>query len=207
MFICIFNVYYLALFNYSTIQGDLFTIGILFGCAEFMGILFGEPAMHYFPDWLAMIFSVFVVMVCSTILKMPEMEQMTIYVVFLLQIFFIGLAFNAAFIILESRTNPKLLAVALELNFSCGTGSTMVLPILAKSPEPTPTILFLTFGLLTIIMLIKIGPKKHEKAQETIMDKIEHTVLNLIDESQQNGSSFAGFKANMSSVIVDNKYI
>jgi hypothetical protein len=207
MFISIFNIYYLALFNYSTIKGEVFTIGILFGCAEFLGILVGEPAIHHFPDQKAMIVSTFIVMVCSVILKVPGMDQMTIYVVFLLQIFFLGLAFSLAFVILTSRTNPKLLAVAFELNFSFGCGSTMLLPILAKSPEPTPTILFLVFGCITIFMLFKIGPRKQE-VKESILDKIEHTILAMIDESQEDRSSFSGFKAsNMSSVILDNKYI
>lgn len=72
MFVCVFNLYYLALLNFATVKGDMFTVGILFGLAEFMGILFGEPAMHHFPDWLAMIFSTVVVMVCSVVLKMPD---------------------------------------------------------------------------------------------------------------------------------------
>ena len=207
MFVSIFNVYYLALFNYATIKGDMLTVGILFGTAEFMGILFGEPAMHQFPDWLAMMFSVAVVMVCSVVLKMDGIEQSTIYAFFLCQIFFLGISFNAAFVIMDSRTNPKLLAVAFELIFSIGCGSTMVLPVLAKAPEPLPTILFLVFGTICIVSLCKIGPRKQEKKKDTIIDKIEHTILSMIDESHAEGNSFGGFKANMSSVILDNKYI
>ena len=126
---------------------------------------------------------------------------------FLAQIFFLGIAFNAAFVIMESRTNPKLLAVAIELTFSIGCGSTMVLPVLAKAPEPTPTILFLVFGSVCVIALCKIGPRKQELKKETIIDKIEHTILSMIDESRQEGNSFGGFRANMSSVILDSKYI
>jgi hypothetical protein len=64
------NIYFLALFNYSSIKGDLFTIGILFGFAEFVGNLLGEPVMAYLPDWIGLILSTFVVMVCSVLLKM-----------------------------------------------------------------------------------------------------------------------------------------
>ena len=103
---------------------------------------------------------------------------------------------------MDSRTNPKLIAVAFEINLTFATGSTMVLPVLAKSPEPTPTILFLIFGFLAIATLLKIGPKKEE--QESILDKIEHTVIGMIDESRQEGSLW---KANMSSVILDSQYI
>jgi len=83
----------------------------------------------------------------------------------------------------------------------------MVLPVLAKAPEPLPTILFLVFGTVCIISLCKIGPRKQEKKKDTIIDKIEHTILSMIDESQAEGNSFGGFKANLSSVILDNKYI
>jgi hypothetical protein len=98
------------------------------------------------------------VMICSIAVKLPGNDQMMIYVLFLGQIFFIGLATNAAYNIMDTRTNPKLVAVAFEINLTFATGSTMVLPILAKSPEPTPTILFLIFGLLAIGTLLIIGP-------------------------------------------------
>jgi hypothetical protein len=48
MFVSMWNLYYLGLFNYSCIQGDTFSVGILYGVAEILGILIGEPAMHLF---------------------------------------------------------------------------------------------------------------------------------------------------------------
>ena len=116
--------------------------------------------MHHIPDWLAMMGSSCIVVICSLVLNMPGMDQMTIYMVFLGQIFFLGLAFNGAFVILESRTNPKLLSVAFELDFSLGCGSTMFMPVLAKSPPPIPSIIFVTFGFFVVASLIKIGPRK-----------------------------------------------
>jgi hypothetical protein len=44
---------------------------MLFGLAEFLGILFGEPAAKQFPDWVAMILSTVAMMICCVILKMP----------------------------------------------------------------------------------------------------------------------------------------
>ena len=182
MFASMFNIYFLALFNYATLHGDILMIGILFGAAELLGTLFGEPVIRKFPDWIAMIVCLIFVMGTCLILKMPDVDQTTIYVVFLLQIFFIGMAFNLAFMIMETRTNPKLLAVAWELNMSIGSGSSMVLPIFAKAPEPTPTLMFFIFGSICILMLLKIGPKK-QISKETVADKIERTVLSMVDES------------------------
>ena len=171
IFICMYNIYFLAIFNYASIEGDIFTLGMLFGSAEFLGLILGEPILKRFPDWLAMMFSLLVVMVCSVILKMPDVEQAEIYMAFLCQIFFIGISFNAAYGIVESRINPKLLAVAFELDLSFGNGMSMIVPILAKAGEPTPTLMFLFFGCTAILMLVYIGPKKPEKA--TILDRIE----------------------------------
>ena len=73
MMLCMLNIYYLALFNYSQIKGDIFTVGIVFGLAEFLGILIGEPAANHFPDWIAMTFSTAGMMICCLILKIPHL--------------------------------------------------------------------------------------------------------------------------------------
>lgn len=83
MFVSMFNIYFLAIFNYATLHGDLFTIGILFGAAELLGTLVGEPVIKKFPDWIAMIVSVIFVMVSCLVLRMPGVGQTTIYLVFL----------------------------------------------------------------------------------------------------------------------------
>jgi hypothetical protein len=175
VYICVLNIYYMALFNYATIQGDIFTIGILFGFAEFIGIVIGEPAMKYAPDWLGLIVDTILIGACSVILKEPGISQTTIYTVFLAQIVFIGIAFNSAFIIMEARTNPKHLAVAFELNMCIGNGTTMIAPLLAKMPEPVPTMMYLIFSTTIIFMLFLIGPRKKEEIniQQTIMSMVE----------------------------------
>ena len=74
LFTCMYNIYFLAIFNYKSIEGDIFTLAMLFGAAEFMGLIFGEPLLKIFPDWLAMMFSLSIVMVCSVVLKMKDVE-------------------------------------------------------------------------------------------------------------------------------------
>jgi hypothetical protein len=49
-----------------------------------LGIMFGEPLMRYVPDTLGLIVDTCLIIVCSIVLKIPEIEQTTIYVVFLM---------------------------------------------------------------------------------------------------------------------------
>jgi hypothetical protein len=158
MYICILNIYYLALYNYTSINGNNFTIGMIFGISDMLGTLLGEYFLRLVPDWIGMLLSIIIVMVASVLLKMPGIDQMTTYAIFFSQIFFINIAYNAAGVILESRTNPKHLAEAFE-NYLCfGSSSAMVCPVIALQPEPAPTIMFMTCGFMAVLMLFKIGP-------------------------------------------------
>lgn len=74
MYICILNIYYLALYNYTSINGNNFTIGIIFGLSDMLGTLLGEAIMSYIPDWIGMLFSIVIVMIASVLLKMPGMD-------------------------------------------------------------------------------------------------------------------------------------
>ena len=74
MFVSTSLIFFLAMFNYATLKGDAFTIGILFGAAELLGTLFGEPIIQKFPDWIAMIICVLLVMISSLILRIPELD-------------------------------------------------------------------------------------------------------------------------------------
>jgi hypothetical protein len=69
--------------------------------------------------------------------------------------------------------------VAFEVDLCVASGFTIITPILAKAAEPIPTLLFLFYGLISILMAMKIGPKKKVK-EENLLDKIEQTVLSLI---------------------------
>lgn len=116
--------------------------------------------MKKFPDWLSLIGSVIMIMISSILVKCPHIDQGILYCIFLAQVFFCGLGFNAVFVILESRTNPKLLAVSYELNLCVASGSTMIIPVLAKFPDPIPTIWFVLCGTVVIFVVIKIGSRK-----------------------------------------------
>jgi hypothetical protein len=74
MYICILNIYYLALYNYTSIDGNNFTIGIIFGVSDMCGTLLGEVVMTLVPDWIGMLLSIIIVMVASVLLKIPGMN-------------------------------------------------------------------------------------------------------------------------------------
>ena len=131
--------------------------------SDLLGSLLGEAILTHIPDWIGMLVSIIIVMIASVLLKMPDIDQLTTYGIFFSQIFFINIAYIAAGIILESRTNPKHLAEAFE-NYLCfGSSSAMICPIIALQPEPAPTIMFMTCGAIVIIMVFKIGPYKLTK--------------------------------------------
>jgi len=169
MFMAMMNLYFLAMFNYSSLKGDVFTIGILFGLSEVLGVLVGEPLIAHFPDHIAMTCCLVMVMICSFLLKLPDLDNIQIYVYFLGQVFFIGMAFNLLFVMMETRTNPKHLNVAFEMLMCFSQGSTMLSPLLAKAPEPVPTITFISCCIVAILMIIKVGPLKSKPKSHNVL--------------------------------------
>jgi hypothetical protein len=152
-------MYYLGLFNSSELQGNIFTIGILFGISEVLGILIGEPIVHHFPPHLASYFSLTMVLVTSNMVKL-DLDQKVIYGLFLVQIFFIGLTFNLYFVMATTRISPRLLSTSFELNTCFGQLLTFFSPLIAKLPEPFPTLFYWLFCLTAFLMVVKIGPPK-----------------------------------------------
>ena len=131
MFVSMLNLYFLTMFNQSKVKGDTFTIGILFGMCETLGVLFSDRLIAYIPDHFIMYASFIAIMLSSTILKLLELSQVLTYGVFLLNVLFCGVAFNTTFTILETRTAPKLLALSFEFNISFAVFSTLCTPVLA----------------------------------------------------------------------------
>jgi predicted MFS family arabinose efflux permease len=171
MYSCMIFIYFLTMYNYSTFEGDLFNIGILFGVAEVFGILVGEKFVADYPDWLTLIVSVLLASVFNMVVKMPGIPVSLLYLTFLLEMVCVGILYNSAFVIMESRTNPRHIQVAFEINLSFGNALTMLCPIIAKKEEPIPSLVLLSFGLVCVFMALKIGPER--KLQGDIADKLE----------------------------------
>ena len=98
------------------IKGSTITIGGLFGTCEVLGVLIGERVIRYVPDHIASITIFALGATTSTILKLVPLGQTAVYVLFVVQILCLGSGFNIAFIVQETRTAPKMLALSFEFN-------------------------------------------------------------------------------------------
>ena len=99
MLFCVcLNIYFLALFNSSQLKGEPLKILSLFGLAEVLGILIGERLVHYVSDTLGLVSSLTIVMVLNIVMK-TDIDMSTLYVVFLIDIFFVGAIFNILLIV------------------------------------------------------------------------------------------------------------
>jgi hypothetical protein len=177
----VFNIYFLAIFNSSQVQGNIFTIGILFGLSEALGIMFGERVIQLMPDWVGYIFSTSVIVICSIIVKIPGLDQSVVYVVFLIQVLFVGISFNIAYMMQESKThNPALKAISLELNMSFGNCFTFFCPLVAKAAEPVPTLMFIFLGLSSMLLITKMDSKQKPM-------NLESSILSILMDDQKSG--------------------
>jgi predicted MFS family arabinose efflux permease len=118
-FTCVANLYYLALFNSATLHGNILLIGASFGTSELIGILFGERLMVWIHPIKGLMFSLFVIIFISVYLKCVTLQEEVLYVIFMVEVFFLGIAFNIIFILQDIMiTDLKLKSTSLELNYA-----------------------------------------------------------------------------------------
>lgn len=67
------NIYFLALFNSKNLEGDEFTIGILFGLSEFFGVIIGEKVISRVPETIGFRYSLLIAMVCFMSIKVLDL--------------------------------------------------------------------------------------------------------------------------------------
>ena len=68
-FICIGNLYYIALFNSAQLSGNILAISISFSVSELIGMIFGERIMVWFHPIKTLIFSLSSIIIICTVLK------------------------------------------------------------------------------------------------------------------------------------------
>ena len=66
------NLYFIALFNSSLLDGNILIIGMFFGVSEIVGVLIGERMMMFHP-MKAMIGTSVAVLALCTIIKTVEL--------------------------------------------------------------------------------------------------------------------------------------
>lgn len=74
LFMLMFNVFFLAMYNASEVRGDVLTIGILFGCSEALGIMFGELILSMVELSNGFIIANFFIILTSVCVKLPGLS-------------------------------------------------------------------------------------------------------------------------------------
>ena len=144
-----------------------------------------------------MILALIIILIVNLTMKLLDLEEITIYTCFMMEIFFIGVTFNLLFMILEARINPKLLSCAMEFNSVFGNLSTMACPLIAKMAEPTPTLFVVILCLVGVAVMVWIPDPKNKEID--LQQTLEHTIVSMVNTI--NATDF--YKGNQSSVVVD----
>ena len=199
LFFCQNNTYFLALFNSSQLKADPIKIIAFFGLAEVLGILFTERLIRYVADSIGLVASFSFVLLINLVMR-ASISSTTLFIIFLVDVFCLGAIYNLVIIIQGSRCNPRLQSIALEFNLCVAQFTTLVCPILAKQPEPTPLIYNTALCILGIIVILNIPPKKTHNVD--IKKQIEATFSNL---SQSFGNGDSNSLANLSSILIVDK--
>jgi len=130
-----------------------------------------------------MIVSLIIIMICSSCIKfITDLNETLLLAIFLIEIFFVGNAYNLAFTLQNEQVDPKLLGVSFEMIFSCGILFSAVSPIVAKLAEPIPTI-FLTSLCLAAILIMFTFRNPEFNAQNLRDESIESTLQTIVINS------------------------
>lgn len=176
-------LYFMCLFNSSELEaGDPLTTGILFGCAEFFGTAVSERFLVLVPDHIALKVLTPIVLLLSTLLKLPDIDTVVMYFVLIVQIISIGGAFNIIVTVQETRTPASLQAISLEMNLCIAQFMTSTVPVLAKAAEPVPTAVYWVCCIALFIGIAIIGPspKGASKPRHSLIHSLEQSLVTML---------------------------
>jgi hypothetical protein len=155
--VCNFNYFFVVL-NIGNITGNIFRVGMSYGLSEMVGVYLSEPLIKRLPDVTAFTIAMSTVILINILIHtLPDLSEEVSIFLFSIQVFFVGMCWNLQFIIQEKRTRPEHLSVALELNMSCSTLFSGIVPILVGASNPVKAIVVTVVGLVSIICAILAG--------------------------------------------------
>ena len=174
------NIYFFGLFNGSSLKrnGNQAQICMLWGISEVVGVQIGHRIQHYLSNKNAMILALSLIVLWNWVIKSYPWSEHMLLVLFMCEITCIGMTGNLIFTVFESRTNPKLLNIALEFNICFGNLTTLACPVIARMHEPAPTVYSTFLCLLGILVLLNLGPAREET--ETLEQQIEKSLLTSV---------------------------
>ena len=119
--------------------------------------------MQWFHPVKGQIWSVSILLFFCTFIKTVEVAENLMYILFMIEVFFIGIAYNLGYILQDILIfDPQLKSTSLEFNFCIGQFSTLFVPLVAGMAEPIPTGIIWFFGIMCILTAsqINLGPYK-----------------------------------------------
>jgi predicted MFS family arabinose efflux permease len=174
------NIYFFGLFNGSSLKrnGNTAQICMLWGISEVVGVQIGHRIQHYLSNKNGMILALSLIIFWNWVIKSYPWSEHMLLLLFMAEITCIGMTGNLIFTVFESRTNPKLLNIAMEFNICFGNLTTLACPVIARMHEPTPTVYSTFLCLLGIIVLLNLPPARDE--QETLEQAIEKSLASVM---------------------------
>lgn len=172
---------FLAEFNSVELEsGDPLTIGIVLSCTGIVGTLFSERFLALFSDHVALRVMAPATLLLSTLIKVPGIDVIMMYLILILQIFLIAGSYNLTLTLQETRTEAHLQAISLELNMCMGQLVSVLVPFITKAAEPIPTIAYWVTCLSTFIGVLFIGEKAKGANQSSLQHSLEHSIMSVI---------------------------
>jgi len=150
MFICIHNLYLISIFNSQKIHGNSFTISNIVGFCEILGMVISDRVLKYIPDHISMYISMVGILVTSNLLLLFDLDQAVTYLLIFLQVISVGMSFNSIFLLIETRTDPKVFQVSFEICYSLSAAFSLLTPMIPMLSAP------LTLGLYYFLCLCSI---------------------------------------------------
>jgi predicted MFS family arabinose efflux permease len=158
--------YFCVMFNLTEIKGNPIQVLTLFSFAEVIGVVFSERLTQLMKDSRQAALNFILIVILNFLVKYIDLNETLRMVFFFIEILLIGSTFNLWFIIMQNRVKPEFQSVSFELNFSISSVSNTIGPLIAKLPEPTPTIYLSSCGLAGIISLILMPSQNQTTSKE-----------------------------------------
>lgn len=174
LFTCSISSVYFSSFVIAQMQGDKFTIIVIFGVGFCLGMIVGALLLSkkVFDDYVCYILAQYLIFTSILIpFVIDKLPETAIYVLFFFRMIGCGICINLQYIIIGTRLNPLLLGTSLEICFCFANLMASIQPVVANLKEPIPlinAIVIFTFGVTTASSFRKI-PTNSINVEQTIV--------------------------------------
>ena len=126
---------------------------MVFAIAEGFGIMLSSVVIKHFSMPILMLVSIVALLSLNFLIKFFNLSAETTLILFLIEAMIVGGFFNLMCVIQNTLIDPRYVSMCMEINFCMGFTTTMFGPIVAKLPEPFPTIYISAVGVIVLCVL------------------------------------------------------